>query len=110
MNWTFLALLALSAATGFAIGRAFSWFALVISGAILSMLSAVVLHAAGFGAVAGIASITACLTVNQVAYLLGLPRRDSLVHESADDEPDSRRDDEIARKNQRKQKAPSELI
>jgi hypothetical protein len=95
----FLVLLVVSAATGFALGRAFSWFALVISGAILAMLSAVVLHTAGFGAVAGIASITACLTLNQVAYLLGLRRRGSLVHEPADDEPGSRRDNEIARKN-----------
>jgi hypothetical protein len=31
MIWTFLALLALSAAAGFVIGRTLSWFALVIS-------------------------------------------------------------------------------
>jgi hypothetical protein len=62
------------------------------------------LHTAGFGAVAGIASITACLPVNQ------LPRRGSLVHEPADDEPGSRRDNEIARKNHQKQTAPSELV
>jgi hypothetical protein len=108
MNWAFLVLLALSVATGFVLGRTFSGFALVISGAVLAMLSAAVLHTAGFGAVAGIASIAACLTVNQVAYLLALASR-GLVHQPADDEPRSRSDNEIARENQRKQLAPSQF-
>ena len=68
-------LILLAAATGFALGRAFAWFGIVISGAMLAMLSAAVLHSAGFGAVSGIASITACLTVNQIAYLLGTASR-----------------------------------
>jgi hypothetical protein len=65
-------LLALSAATGLAIGTSFSWFAILISSIGLAVLSAVVLQIGGFGALSGIAIIVACLTVNQLAYFLGV--------------------------------------
>jgi hypothetical protein len=65
-------LLALSAATGLAVGTSFSWFAILISSIGLAVLSAAVLQIGGFGALSGIAIIVACLTVNQLAYFLGV--------------------------------------
>jgi hypothetical protein len=49
-------LLALSAATGFAVGTSFSWFAILISSSALAGLSAAALHIAGFDALPGIAN------------------------------------------------------
>jgi hypothetical protein len=63
-------LLALSAATGFAIGTSFSWFAILISSMALAALSAAVLHIAGFDALSGIAIIATCLIVHQLAYVM----------------------------------------
>jgi len=65
-------LLALGAATGLALGTSFSWFAVLISSVVLAALSAAVLQIAGFGALSGIAIIVACLTVNQLAYVMGV--------------------------------------
>jgi hypothetical protein len=65
-------LLALSAATGLALGTSFSWFAILICSMVLAALSAAVLQIEGFGALSGIAIIVACLTLNQVAYAMGV--------------------------------------
>jgi len=70
MNAIFV-LLALSAIVGLALGFYFSWIAILVSGLVLAIVSATVLHNEGFGALAGIATIAVCLTVNQVAYLIG---------------------------------------
>jgi hypothetical protein len=67
-----LTLLALSAATGLVLGASFSWPAIVASGIGLAILSAAVLQITGFGALLGIAIIVACLTVNQLAYVMGV--------------------------------------
>jgi hypothetical protein len=75
MSWAFLILLLLSAGTGFAMGRAFSWVVIVTSGVTLALLSSAILHAEGFGALAGIASIAASLTVSQIIYLAELDTR-----------------------------------
>jgi hypothetical protein len=64
-------LLMLSPATGFALGISFTWRAILISSATIAVISAAVLHNAGFGALPGIAMIVACLTVHQLAYLIG---------------------------------------
>jgi hypothetical protein len=96
-------LLALSAATGFASGLSLTRFAILISGAILAMLSAAVLQIAGFGAVSGIGIIVACLIVNQAAYLMGLMRRDWSPHEQSDEGPRDSRGYGIARKNEQEQ-------
>jgi hypothetical protein len=64
-------LLALSAATGFALGS-FSWLAIAISGAALAVISSAALHIQGIGALPGIVIVVACLTVNQIAYLVGI--------------------------------------
>jgi hypothetical protein len=66
-----IVLLALSAFRGFAL-RSFAWFAIGISGLVLAVVSSAALHIQGFGAVPGIAFVVACLTVNQIAYLIGL--------------------------------------
>jgi hypothetical protein len=65
-------LLALSAATGFAIATLFAWFAILISSMALAALSAAVLHIAEFDALSGIAIIATCLTVHQLAYGIGV--------------------------------------
>jgi hypothetical protein len=70
MNAIFV-LLALSAIVGLTLGYYFSWVAILVSGLVLAIVSATVLQKEGFGALAGIATIVVCLTVNQVAYLIG---------------------------------------
>jgi hypothetical protein len=67
-----LVLLAVSSLLGLVLGFYFSWLAIVVSGLVLAFLSAVVLQHEGFGSLAGIAIIVACLTVNQLAYLIGV--------------------------------------
>jgi hypothetical protein len=71
MNAVF-ALLAVSALAGLVLGLYFSWVAILASGLVLAFVSAVVLQKEGFEALAGIAIIVVCLTVNQVAYLIGV--------------------------------------
>jgi hypothetical protein len=65
-------LLVLSAATGLAVGTSFSWFAILISSLALAGLSAAALHIAAFDALSGIAIIATCLTVHQVACVMGV--------------------------------------
>jgi hypothetical protein len=57
---------------GLVLGFYFSWLGIGVSGLVLAFLSAVVLQHEGFGSLAGIAIIFACLTVNQIAYLIGV--------------------------------------
>jgi glucose dehydrogenase len=63
-------LLALSAAIGLALGTSFSWFAILVPSVAVAGLSAAVLQIAGFGVIPGIAIVVACLTVNQLAYVM----------------------------------------
>ena len=65
-------LLVLSAATGLAVGTSFSWFAILISSSALAGLSATALHIAAFDDLPGIAIIATCLTVHQVACVMGV--------------------------------------
>jgi hypothetical protein len=107
-------LLALSAVSGFVLGRGrFSWHAILVAGAVLAPLSAVILQKQGFGALSGISTIVACLIVNQVAYLIGAaganrdpPRPEGLPHEQADDVPRERRDNDIPREHKRQHNPP----
>jgi hypothetical protein len=66
-----LILLTLSALIGFGLHR-FSWRAIAISSVMLALLSAFVLQMKGLGTLTGIAIIVVCLTVSQVAYLMGV--------------------------------------
>jgi hypothetical protein len=67
-----LALLVLSALAGLLLGLYFSWIEIVLAEPILAVLSAVVLQHTGFDVVPGTATIVACLTVSQIAYLAGV--------------------------------------
>jgi hypothetical protein len=67
-----LVLLAVSGLVGLVLGLYFSWLAIGVSGVVLAIISAVVLQREGFGALTGITIIVVCLTVNQVAYLVGV--------------------------------------
>jgi hypothetical protein len=65
-------LLAVSAIGGLVLGFYFSWMAILASGLVLAIVSATLLQKEGFGFLAGIAIIVVCLTVNQIAYLIGV--------------------------------------
>jgi hypothetical protein len=71
-----LVLVALSALSGFAFASYFSWPAVLVAGVVLAPLSAIVLQNQGFRALARISVIIACLTISQVAYLIGRIRAD----------------------------------
>jgi hypothetical protein len=74
MNAIFV-LLAGSVILGLVLGLRFSWIAILVSGFVLAIISATVLQKAGFDYLEGIAIIVACLTVNQLAYLVGVSLR-----------------------------------
>jgi len=69
----FFILLALSALLGYIIGRNhFRWHAILAAAMVLAPLSAVMLQSDGFrGAPSGISAVVTCLTINQMAYLIG---------------------------------------
>ena len=64
-------MIALSLLVGFALRR-FSWRAIATSSMALAVVAALVLHREGSGGLAGIATIVACLTLNQLAYFISL--------------------------------------
>jgi hypothetical protein len=114
-----LILLALSALSGFVLASYFSWPAILVAGAVLAPLSAIVLQNQGFGALSGISLIVACLTINQVAYLIGRIRAnegsnsgsaEGLPHQQADEEPRDGRDDDIRREHNRHQNTQFDLM
>ena len=70
---------AASAILGLVAGFFFSWIAILVSGSVLAVLSATVLQHEGFGFLPGIAIIVVCLSLNQIAYLIGT----TLVHRAA---------------------------
>ena len=73
-----LILVALSAVSGFVIGRNhFPYHAMLAAAVVLAPLSAVILQNQGFGAISGIFTIVSCLTLNQVAYVIGVVRANS---------------------------------
>jgi hypothetical protein len=107
-----LILVALSALSGFVLASYFSWPAILVAGVVLALLSAIVLQNQGFGALSGISAIVACLTINQIAYLIGISRADDgpsggssegLPYQQADDEPRENRDDNIRSEHNRHQ-------
>jgi hypothetical protein len=114
-----LILLALSTLSGFILGRNdFRWHAVLAAAMVLAPLSAVILQNRGFGALSGISAIAACLTVNQVAYLIGafhanrsprngdVPRKgpvEKLPQQRADDVPRDGRGDDVRHEQKREQ-------
>jgi hypothetical protein len=103
-----LILLALSGLSGFVLGRHyFRWHAILAAGAVLAPLCAVALQKQGFGALSGISTIVACLTVNQIAYLVGvICAPEDLPHQNADDGPRDRRDNDIPHQHERHHNPP----
>jgi hypothetical protein len=109
-----LILLALGALSGFVLGVGrFSWSAILVVGAVLAPLSAVVLQNQGFGALSGISITVACLAINQAAYVVGAIRANNgptdgsaedLPQQRADDEPSDGRDDDIRSEHKRQHK------
>jgi hypothetical protein len=67
-----LVLLAVSAIVGLVLGFYFKWMAILVSGLVLAIVSATVLQKEGFDFLPGIAIVVVCLTVNQLAYLIGV--------------------------------------
>ena len=97
----------LSVVVGVALGR-FSWHAIAISGGALALLSSMVLHKEGFGALGGIAVIFLCLTLSQLAYLAGVVvahRR--LLQKPVDEHPGEHRDRHVGRKDHPEQGSPT---
>jgi hypothetical protein len=66
-----IGLLAVSALAGLVLGFYFGLAAIVVSGLILAISAAAILQNIDFGFLEGIAIIILCLTVNQIAYLIG---------------------------------------
>ena len=67
-----MGLLAVSALAGLVLGLFyFGLAAIVVSGLILAISAAAILQNIDFGSLEGIAIIVLCLTVNQIAYLIG---------------------------------------
>ena len=68
-----LILLALSAVSGFVLGRNnFRWQTILAAAMLLAPASAAILQSHGFrDALSGISTVIACLTINQIAYLIG---------------------------------------
>jgi hypothetical protein len=97
----------LSVVVGLALGR-FSWHAIAISGGALALLSSVILHKEGFGALGGIAVIFLCLTLNQFAYLAGIVVvHRGLLQKPVNEHPGEHRDRHIGRKDQPEQGSPT---
>jgi hypothetical protein len=111
-----LILLALSALSGFVLGKGFfSWPAILAAGAVLAPLSTVVLQNQDFDALSGISVIVTCLTLNQAAYVVGTnngPKGESvevLPQQRADDEPHNGGDDHIRGEHKRQQNTQFKL-
>jgi hypothetical protein len=105
-----IALFALSALIGFALGKSFSWPAILAASVGLAVLSSVTLQIQGFGAVSGISIVVICLTLSQVAYVAAVwTRHKHLFDKKADKEPRDIRDDDVGRKRHKQQKAPSQF-
>ena len=77
-----MGLLAVSALAGLVLGFYFGLAAIVVSGLILAISAAAILQNIDFGFLEGIAIIVLCLTVNQIAYLIG----DALASRGPDDQ------------------------
>ena len=111
-------LLAVSGLSGFVIGKSSSsWPALIVAGAVLATLGAVVLQEQGFTALPGIFTIVGCLVVNQVAYVLAIRLNDDQSGGAAEDSPEQRangvpggdRNDDVCHKDSKNQPTPTQF-
>ncbi|EAQ36429.1 hypothetical protein NB311A_20866 [Nitrobacter sp. Nb-311A] len=91
-------LLFTSASIGAAAGLRFNGYVLVPIAVFIALVSAAVLQWNGFGTGSGIATITACLVVNQAAYIIVqifTPTADLLSDEVANSEPSPSREQTV---------------
>lgn len=94
------ALIVASALVGMATGFVYRIWALVLISPSIAILSAIVLRAYGFGLVAGVTTIAACLAACQLAYLAAtyvLHERNISAHDEIDGEPGEEREQKIRR-------------
>ena len=105
-----LLLLALSALIGFGLGTSFRWPAIVVSSAVIAVISSVILQIQGFGALPGIAIVVACLTVSQMGYVAAFLRPGRLFQEQAHQGPSQGRKEDVGRKDQEHQRPPSATV
>lgn len=100
-----LILLIASALLGFATGLFFKVWALAPISLLIAILSAICLHARGYGFTGGVSITIGCLVISQVTYiatglvLFGAPRAESLTQE-IDDDPDSRSEHDVRGKDE----------
>ena len=103
---------------GFVLGCNFSSPAILVSGLLLAIISAVVLQKAEFGALAGIATMVACLTVNQISYLIGVGLMDRapsgamnklLPRDQAHDDPSESCHNDVAGEHKQQKKTPPRM-
>jgi hypothetical protein len=66
-----LLILTLGALSGFIVPQFVSWVGLLWCGPVVAATSAAILQKHGFGWLSGIAITVACLTLNQIGYLIG---------------------------------------
>jgi hypothetical protein len=78
---------------------------------VLAPLSALILQNQGFGALAGISTIVACLAINQLAYVIAVRLKNDpnegghLPQKELDDVPRDSREDDIHHQHKRHQNA-----
>jgi hypothetical protein len=66
-----LLILTLGALSGFIVAQFVSWVGLLWCGPVVAATSAAILQKHGFGWLSGIAITVACLSLNQIGYLIG---------------------------------------
>jgi hypothetical protein len=95
-----LILILVSALAGLATGFTYRVWALVLISPLIALLAAIVLHFYGFGLVAGVTIITACLVVSELAYLGAtylLHRREISLEDEIDGSPGEQREQGVRR-------------
>ena len=106
----------MSALAGLVLGFYFGLAAIVVSGLILAISAAAILQNEDFDFLAGIAIIVLCLTVNQIAYLIGWraavrrTNKISLPGHQPDDDPGDSGHKDIAGEHEEQQKTPLRFV
>lgn len=89
-----------SALAGLATGFTYRVWALILISPVIALLAAIILHLYGFGLVAGVTIITACLVVSELAYLGAtylMHRREISVQDEIDGTPSEQREQGVRR-------------
>jgi hypothetical protein len=95
-----LILILVSALAGLATGFSYRVWALILISPLIALLAAIILHIYGFGLVAGVTIITACLVVSELAYLGAtylMHRREISLQDEIDGAPREQSEQSIRR-------------